>query len=106
MRALGLEMFEREIFKTQQYRSQALSENVRDQFSPHDSVEERKQALYKKIEKANLSCETSIDFLDKVGELAYEHSMSIKNGLNAEPNLSGNEGRSTDSTGSPAELGQ
>lgn len=66
MRQLGLQFYISQVFAAQQYRSQALNENRKTELTL-SAINERKEAIYKMVEKINLRTLTSTDFLDLVG---------------------------------------
>ena len=68
MRPLGLEFLNSQVFIQQQYRSQALNENVKLELAPSSYVEDRKNALFHLVEQVNLRTIRSTDFLAMLGE--------------------------------------
>ena len=65
---LGFEILISQVFTSQQYRSQALNDNVKKEITPSNAIDDTKQAIFQLMEKLNLKYSDSAEFIKAVGD--------------------------------------
>ena len=72
IKQLGLQMLIQPVFIAQQYRSQALAANDKQELVPSNYADARKEAVMGLIEQLNMSTRTPKQFLDMLGDKLIE----------------------------------